>query len=179
MVSAADVVSFWQDAGPDKWFTKSDAFDAEIKARFLATIEAARRGEHDVWAQTPAGAVALIIVLDQFPRNVFRDTPEMFASDAKALDVASTAIEAGHDQRIERALRPFIYMPFMHAEDLAMQTRCVALFEAHGVEENLRFAHIHADAIRRFGRFPHRNVILGRTSTPDELKYLADGGFAG
>ncbi|MEO0617892.1 MAG: DUF924 family protein [Pseudomonadota bacterium] len=173
------VVRFWKDAGPKKWFAKSDAFDQEITARFLATIQAARRGACTAWEQTAEGALGLIIVLDQFPRNVFRDTAEMFASDAEALAVAIRAIDTGHDAAVDADLRPFIYMPFMHAEDMEMQNRCVALFEAHGVAENLRFAHIHADAIRRFGRFPHRNAILGRASTPEEIAYLEDGGFSG
>ena len=176
--TASDVVAFWRDAGPDRWFTKDAAFDRDFKSRGLALHEAAARGDLDAWNATPEGALALAILLDQFPRNAFRGTARMFASDEKALERAAAAIEAGHDQAISEDLRGFLYLPFEHSEDLADQERSVALFTPLGGEV-LDYAEIHLDIIRRFGRFPHRNAVLGRKTTPEEQRFLDDGGFAG
>lgn len=176
---AAEIIAFWRDAGPKRWFAKSDAFDDLIRRRFAARVEAAREGALDDWTATPDGALGLVILLDQFPRNLYRDTPSMFASDAKARDVADAAIEAGFDQAFARDMRQFLYLPFMHSEETADQRRALALYEALGQEESLRFARIHAEAIERFGRFPHRNAILGRETTAEERAYLDEGGFAG
>lgn len=174
----ADVVEFWRDAGPKRWFAKDDAFDREFRARGLGLYEAAANGDLDAWGKTPDGALALMILLDQFPRNAFRDTPRMFAADGKALELAKAAIAAGHDKATSEDLRVFFYLPFEHSEDLADQERAVELITPLG-GELLRYAEVHRDAIQRFGRFPHRNRILGRETTPEEQAFLDGGGFAG
>ncbi len=174
-----DIVSFWREAGPKSWFTKSASFDESIRASFGDDVAAARDGALDEWSHDPASALALILLLDQFPRNIFRDTPEMFASDAKALAVAGAAINAGHDTMLDPGMRAFIYMPFMHSELLADQDRSVALFESLAAEANIKHAREHREIIVRFSRFPHRNAILGRPSTPAEDAYLKGGGFKG
>ena len=174
-----DIVAFWLDAGPERWFAKDDAFDAEIHRRFLATHWAAAAGKLAAWAHTPEGALALLIVLDQFPRNLFRGSAQSFATDHAALSVAKVAIARGFDQAVPTQQRQFFYLPLMHSEDLADQERCVALYRALGDEEQLTWADLHADIIRRFGRFPHRNVLLGRSTTPEEQAFLDSGGFAG
>lgn len=173
-----DVVTFWRDAGPSRWFSKDEAFDAEFRAKGLAFHEAAANGALDTWVATPEGALALMILLDQFPRNAFRGTPRMFETDAQALRMADAAIAAGHDQTVTPDLRLFFYLPFEHAEDLASQERAVALIAPLGGEQR-DYAEVHRDVIRRFGRFPHRNAILGRETTPEEQRFLDDGGFAG
>ncbi|HZO46441.1 MAG TPA: DUF924 family protein [Xanthobacteraceae bacterium] len=178
IATAADALAFWRAAGPDKWFKKSDAFDAEIRARFLATYEAAAAGQLSDWEATPEGALALTIVLDQFPRNIFRHDPRAFAADATARGVADRALARGFDSRFPVAERYFFYMPFEHSEAMADQERCCALFRAMGDADLLHWAELHADVIRRFGRFPHRNAVLGRTTTPAEKSFLDNGGFA-
>jgi uncharacterized protein (DUF924 family) len=175
----ADVTDFWRAAGPTKWFRKDAAFDREIEARFLAAHEAAAAGRLSAWEATPDGALALLLLLDQFPRNMFRDDAQTYSSDVLAREVASRAIARGADRRVEAALLEFIYMPFMHSEDLADQLRCVGLFREAGNTDNLEYAERHADIIRRFGRFPHRNRSLGRTTTADEQAFLDGGGFSG
>jgi len=174
-----DVLTFWRAAGPDKWFEKVDAFDVEIKQKFLATYEAAAKGELGRWEDTPEGALALVIVLDQFPRNMFRGNPRTYAADPLARAVADRAIARGFDQLFRVPEQKFFYLPFEHSEDLADQERGVALNRATGDEEGIKYALIHADIIRRFGRFPHRNAILGRATTPEEQAFLDAGGFAG
>jgi uncharacterized protein (DUF924 family) len=175
----ADVLAFWTQAGPDRWFKKDDAFDSTIRERFLSTYEAAARGRLSDWEATPANALALTIVLDQFPRNMFRGSPRIYAADHEARAVAEGALARGFDARVEPSLRTFFYLPFMHSEALADQERCVALYRAIGDVDSLRYAEDHADIIRRFGRFPHRNEILGRATTPEEQAFLDAGGFAG
>lgn len=175
---ADGVVGFWREAGFDAWFSKDDAFDDRFRARFLSAHEAAVRGELSGWEATAEGALALILLLDQFPRNCFRDSARMFASDGLAVAAADRAIAAGHDMAVETELRAFFYLPYEHAEELALQDRSVQLTRPLGGEW-LRFAQIHWDIIRQFGRFPHRNNILGRASTPEELQFLEAGGFAG
>ncbi|GGF54495.1 hypothetical protein GCM10007301_12550 [Azorhizobium oxalatiphilum] len=177
-VTASDVITFWREAGPERWFTRDDAFDAAFRARFLdAHLDAARR-TLDPWAQTPEGALALLILLDQFPRNAFRGTAHMYATDPLARAHADAAIARGFDKEVEPALRPFFYLPFEHSEDMADQHRCVALCAALGGITH-EYAELHRDVIQRFGRFPHRNPLLGRPTTPEEHAFLADGGFAG
>lgn len=178
-ISPQDVISFWQEAGPDSWFEADPAFDERVRARFLAAYEAAARGDLDEWQESADGALALVILLDQFPRNMFRGTPRAFAADDAALAVADRAIAAGRDDDVLEALRSFFYMPFMHSERLGDQERCVALMQAFGGADNVKYAEIHRDIIRRFGRFPHRNEILGRHSQPEEIAYLDGGGFKG
>jgi uncharacterized protein (DUF924 family) len=177
-VAADDVISFWQEAGRPMWFAKDANFDRRFRERFLSVHEAAARGELNDWATTPNGALALLILLDQFPRNAFRGTARMYASDARACDAAKRAIAAGHDMQIEGELRGFFYLPFCHSEELADQERAVELFQQFR-ESSARAAERHRDIIKRFGRFPHRNSILGRTMTAEEQVYLDQGGFAG
>lgn len=174
-----DVVAFWRDAGPKAWFAKNEAFDNRFRERFLDAHFAAARRELDSWAASAHGSLALLILLDQFPRNCFRGTAHMFATDALARHVARQALAAGHDQAIEVALRPFMYLPFEHSELLSDQDLSVQLYQSLGGEEVVRYARVHRDIVRRFGRFPHRNPMLGRETTADEAAFLRDGGFAG
>jgi uncharacterized protein (DUF924 family) len=174
-----DVVAFWHAAGPDKWFSKDDALDAAIRACFLPTYEAAVAGELAHWDATAEGALALVIVLDQFPRNMFRASARTYAADPLAVAVADRALAHGFDRAVAADLRTFFYLPFMHSEALADQERCVALYRALGDDYSLKYAEDHADIIRRFGRFPHRNAVLGRETTAEEQAFLAGGGFAG
>jgi uncharacterized protein (DUF924 family) len=176
---AADVLAFWRSAGPDKWFEKDEEFDAQIRARFLATYLAAAAGKLKGWANDPDGALALVIVLDQFPRNMFRDDSRAFAADALARAAAGDAIAHGYDTEITVPERRFFYLPFMHSEALADQERCARLCEAAGDQEGVDYARVHAEIIRRFGRFPHRNKVLGRPTTEAERAFLESGGFAG
>lgn len=179
VASAAEVVTFWQSAGPDRWFTKDDVFDKEIRERFFNTYEAAAAGKLSDWEQSAQGALALLILLDQFPRNMFRADARAFATDPLARAITAGAIVRGFDSQVPEELRGFFYLPFEHSEDLADQERCIALNKAIGDAENLKWAEIHAGIIRRFGRFPHRNAALGRTTTPEEQAFLDGGGFAG
>jgi len=178
--TASAVVRFWQEAGPALWFAKDADFDSRFRERFLSTHEAAARGELVTWRSTPHGALALMILLDQFPRNAFRGTPRMYATDALAREEAAAAIDAGHDLTISQALRLFFYLPFGHSEDVVDQERSVALARANGLgEPSLSHAKRHRDIVRRFGRFPHRNPILGRAMSAEEQQFLDDGGYAG
>jgi len=173
-----EVVAFWLDAGPAQWFSKSAQFDADFRARFEDAHMAAAARRLDAWLDEPAGAIALMILLDQFPRNAYRDTGHMFATDALALHFAERAIAAGHDLAVDPSLRQFFYMPFEHAENLAAQNRAIALMEPLGAEA-VRWAVLHRDIIKRFGRFPHRNAALARQTTQAEREFLESGGFAG
>lgn len=177
-VSPSDIIAFWSEAGPELWFARDDGFDHRFRELFLQAHEMAARGELDHWQRTPGGALALILLLDQFPRNVFRGTPRMYANDAAALRVAEAAIATGRDRHIDADLRLFFYLPFAHSEVLAHQERSVALCRELG-GDNLAHAEGHHDIIKRFGRFPHRNVILGRETTRDEQRFLDEGGFKG
>lgn len=178
-ITPADILAFWREAGRERWYKPSDAFDAEVRRRFLPLWHKAAAGDLASWEDSDDGALALVIVLDQFPRNMFRGAPEAFASDAPAREVARRAIEGGTDRRIDRLLLEFLYLPFMHSEHLPDQLRCVALFENTDNAENLKYAREHADIIQRFGRFPHRNHLLGRDTTAEERAFLDGGGFAG
>jgi uncharacterized protein (DUF924 family) len=175
---AAAVVDFWRAAGPALWFAKDPAFDRRFRERFLFQHEAAARNERAGWLATPMEALALLLLLDQFPRNAFRGTPRMYATDVMARSAASAALEAGHDETVQMELRLFFYLPFAHSEDLADQERSVALNRPLG-QPNLSHAEGHREIVRRFGRFPHRNPILGRRMTPEEQRFLDAGGFAG
>jgi len=172
------VVKFWQDAGMERWFHKDDAFDDEFRRRCLTAHEAAAAGTLAPWAASATGALALLILLDQFPRNAFRGTPRMFATDDQARGVAEAAIGQGFDLSVDAPLRLFFYLPFMHSERLADQQRSVALNEPLG-GPSLAAARTHLDIIARFGRFPHRNAVLGRVTTTEEQRFLDEGGFAG
>jgi len=178
-----DVVAFWRAAGPKKWFEKDEAFDATIRLKFEATHHAAARGEYEGWIETAEGALALLVLLDQFPRNLYRGSGHSFATDPLARRYAAEAIERGHDRATQTQLRNFFYLPFAHSESLADQTKGVALCEALAAEtgdpDDVKWAVIHRDIIVRFGRFPHRNQALGRSTTPEEQAFLDKGGFAG
>ena len=176
--TAADVLAFWREAGPDKWFTRDDAFDADIREKFLPTYEAAAAGKLADWEGTAEGALALAIVLDQFPRNMFRGEARCYAADSQARGVAHRALKCGYEQDVPEAERGFFFLPFMHSEDMDDQLRCVALYR-EAEDANLKYAERHADIIRRFGRFPHRNAALGRATTTEEQTYLDGGGFKG
>jgi len=177
--SSDEILAFWREAGEDRWFSRDDVFDEAIRSRFLALYEEAARGELAAFEATPGGALALIILLDQFPRNLFRGSPRAYATDAQAREVARRAIAKGYDRCCDRGLAMFLHMPFIHSEELADQELGLAFFERAGVAENLRAAREHRDIIARFARFPHRNEVLGRASTEKELRYLDEGGFKG
>lgn len=176
--SAADVLAFWREAGPGRWFGKDPEFDVDFRRRFLAAHESAARGELQSWTGDAQGMLALLILLDQFPRNAFRGQPRMFATDAQARELALAAVQAGFDQHIDMPLRNFFYLPLMHSENLADQDQAVALTRPLGGEPH-RYALLHRAIIEKFGRFPHRNPLLGRDTSPDEQQFLDDGGFSG
>jgi uncharacterized protein (DUF924 family) len=178
-IEPGDVLAFWREAGSARWYTRDDVFDASVRERFLGLWQKAASGGLSTWEATDEGALALTIVLDQFPRNMFRGELNAFSSDPLAREVACRALARGIDKRIGPPLLQFLYLPFMHSEDLADQRRCVELFRNLGDDENLRYAEEHADIIGRFGRFPHRNRALGRATTPEEKAYLDAGGFSG
>ncbi|MFL6797119.1 MAG: DUF924 family protein [Xanthobacteraceae bacterium] len=174
-----DVLAFWRAAGPQKWFGKDAAFDGAIAARFTGLCEAAAAGKLASWEDTPESALALVLVLDQFPRNIFRGDPRAYACDPRAREVAARARSRRFDQQVALEERQFFYLPLMHSEQLKDQECCLELAKAHGEAEFARYAQVHADIIRRFGRFPHRNACLGRGTSSDEQAFLDAGGFAG
>jgi len=173
MFGPDEVLRFWFDpANRNRWFEPSDEFDESCRRQFAEAIEAAGIGQLDHWQASADGALALLILLDQLTRNVYRGRAEAFAHDAKARIIARSALELGHDQAVPQDRRMFFYLPFEHSEDLADQARSVALFESLGLAEPLDYAIRHQKVIERFGRFPHRNAILGRDSTDAELAFL-------
>jgi uncharacterized protein (DUF924 family) len=178
-INPSEVLEFWRSAGYERWFKADPDFDQEVRERFAATHEKATAGQLAAWEETPVGALALVLVLDQFSRNMFRGSAKAFAADPIAREVTRRAIARGFDREIETAMRPFFYLPFMHSENFADQEYCVSLYRELGDAEQLKYAEIHRDAIQRFGRFPHRNEMLGRTSSADETAYLDAGGFRG
>lgn len=162
------------------WFASTPEFDNQLETQFLPLCRAALAGELDGWTTTGTGSLALVILLDQFLLNIFRDQLESFSGEFKAREIAAIAIERGQDVRLAPEQKAFLYLPFMHSESLADQDRSIKLFELADLEENLKFAHHHRSIIVNFGRFPHRNRILGRKSTPEELNYLSsDEAFLG
>ncbi len=184
LAATEDVLAFWRDAGPKRWFRKDEAFDCDFRDRFLSLHEAAARGACDTTSNTPEALLGLVLLLDQFPRNAFRDSARAFATDARALALAKRGVERGDDRAVDTPLQAFFYMPFMHSENLEEQDRCVALCkrldDGGGEGSNtLRFAMLHRDIVARFGRFPHRNAVLGRATTAEEQAFLDAGGFAG
>lgn len=182
-----DILQFWFSGRAAKqWFKSSDAFDAEIRREFegtaisVAAAQAERKKAHAWEGESPEAHLALIIALDQFPRNMYRDTPAAFAWDGFALAAAKRMIARKTDIHLSQEQRPFAYMPFMHSESLADQDECVRLSDARLDDEGtLKFAKIHRDIIAQFGRFPHRNAILGRETLAEEQSFLDEGGFSG
>lgn len=176
--SAEAVIAFWKQAGPKRWFAKDEGFDRDFRDRFNAAHMQAARRELEDWLTTADGALALLILLDQYPRNAFRGTAHMFATDPLARLYARKMVDAGLDQQVEPQLRAFCYLPFEHSEDPQDQQRSLALNQQLDAS-TYHWAKEHADIIERFGRFPHRNGVLGRASTDEELAFLKAGGFAG
>ncbi|HUR42499.1 MAG TPA: DUF924 family protein [Aestuariivirga sp.] len=174
-----DIVTFWMEAGPSRWFTRDAAFDGALAVRFGKALEQARRGAFEHWGETPEGALGLVILLDQVSRNIHRGSPLAFAADARALTLAKTSVGRGYHQKLPPPQAMWLLMPFEHAEDLDAQRRCLALFATMGLPEMVYYAQVHLDIIAKFGRFPHRNPILGRHSSPTEIAFLKAGGFAG
>lgn len=167
----------FEDRPREHWFRKDPGFDAELRERFGEAVEAALAGALDHWADRPDGALALVMLLDQVPGNIFRDSPRAFAGDAQALAVARRILAEGWDAEYRSAGRTFAYLPLEHSEELADQEECVRRFEAWGGDPGgLEFARRHRDIIARFGRFPHRNAVLGRESTPEETGFLKQPG---
>lgn len=171
------ILHFWfTELTPKQHFAKDAALDEAIRTRFGATLEAAARCELFAWRATPEGRLAEVLVLDQFSRNVYRDTARAFAQDALALVLAQELVASGQDRSLPLAQRSFAYMPYMHSESALVHAQAVALFSQPGMEDTLRFELRHKEIIDRFGRYPHRNTILGRTSTLEELAFLSEPG---
>ena len=175
MTPVEEVIAFWREVGPEGWYRGDAALDQKVRARFEGLWRAARDGACADWMESAEGALALILLLDQFPRNMFRHEADAFATDGLALEISKLAIEAGFDSQIPADRRQFLYMPFMHSECRADQDMSVELFDRLGQADQLRYAIMHRDLIRRFGRFPHRNEILGRQSLPEEIEAIAEG----
>nr|WP_083235770.1 DUF924 family protein [Halomonas caseinilytica] len=171
------VLVFWfETLEPSQWFRKDSTLDAEIAGHFADTLAAALRGELWHWRETPRGRLAEVVVLDQFSRNIHRDTAQAFAADPVALVLAQEAVARGDDQALEPGKRAFLYMPYMHSESRAIHDEALRLFDQPGLERSLYFEHRHCEILERFGRYPHRNAILGRQSTPEELAFLEQPG---
>ena len=179
----ASVTRFWREAGPKRWYAKDDAFDGALRTRFGALHHAAAQGELADWLAAPESALAFLLLTDQIPRNIFRGSAHAFATDGLARAAARMATGRSLDQAVEPLLRQFFYMPFMHSEAIEDHRHAAPLFEAYAADadggETLRYARMHAEIIERFGRFPHRNAVMGRSSTPEEEAFLAAGGFKG
>ena len=176
-----DLIDFWfSDEASQYWFKSTDAFDQRLVDSHADTWQRAKQGELDNWQRTATGSLALVIVLDQLPLNMFRGTAKSFSTEAQSRAVARSAIEKAYDQELPANQKSFMYMPFMHSEDLNDQAIGVELFSQPGLESNLRFAKHHYDLVERFGRFPHRNKILGRESSEAEKDFLySKEGFQG
>lgn len=168
-----EILAFWfsEEVRP-RWFNSTPEFDSLLRDHYESTWEQARCGSYDFWAQEANSALALVIVLDQFPLNMFRQDARQYSTESHARRIASEAIELGLDKKLEPAQQAFLYLPFMHSESLLDQKRSLQLYEEAGLEDNLRFARHHHDVVKRFGRFPHRNETLGRDSTAEEIEYL-------
>lgn len=182
MIGPEEVLSFWLDEiGPGGWFEESNSLDTKIRDRFGATLEGAMDGRFSLWLTYPSGALAYIILTDQFSRNVHRRTEKAFASDRVALAAAKSAIDKGWDMKIDEPARLFFYLPLTHSENLCDQDRCVRLLCERMPQTGatpLLHARAHRAIIRQFGRFPARNAALGRTSTKPEIEYIANGGYS-
>lgn len=173
MTTPAEILDFWYNPPiSEHWFASTPAIDEAIRQRYATTWKQAVAGELDDWQTDAKGCLALCIVLDQFPLNMYRGKPESFSSEQQAVTVSKQAIARGFDRQLAKDQVAFLYMPLMHSEHLADQDESVRVFDKAGLQDNARFAHHHRELIRRFGRFPHRNAILGRQSTAAELEYL-------
>ncbi len=183
MSSPHDVIECWLRHGPEAWFSRNEALDAEIEADYADLHFKASRCELSDWEETPEGTLALLLLLDQFPRNLFRGSAHSYATDPLARTTAHRALAKGFDKPVEPLLRPFFYLPFEHSEEMEDQRFSVSLFEKHrdetGDAEPLKWAIVHLELIERFGRFPHRNAALGRQTTAEEQAYLDNDGFKG
>lgn len=178
-VTAREVVDFWRDAGPERWFGKDETFDDMCEMAFEHAMDDAAAGKGAAWMDSAEGALALVLLLDQMPRNIHRGSAKAFAYDAHARRYAAEAVDRGYDAEVEPALRMFFYLPFEHSEDIADQERSVELHRNLDGEDAGKWAVLHKDIIERFGRFPHRNAVLGRKTTPEEQAWLDAGGFKG
>ncbi len=177
MAESQDILDFWFDEIEEKkWFEKDPAFDADLRSRFGTLHADAMAGRLESWAETPGGMLALIIVLDQFSRNLFRDDPRAFAGDPAGLALCERMLDLGWDKALSPKQRVFAYLPLEHAEDLAAQERVVPLMADTGLPDVEMYADKHRQVIARFGRFPHRNAVLGRESTPEEIEFLKQPG---
>jgi len=173
-IKPKEIIEYWfSDRVKKQWFASTPELDKEIEEKYEALWEKAKLGELDDWGNDSDDCLALLIILDQFPLNMFRGQPKSFDTEGKSVEIARYAVHLGLDRKIEKEKRAFIYMPFMHSEDLKDQDMSVKLFKENSLNENIRFAEHHREIIRRFGRFPHRNVIIGRESTEEEIRYLA------
>ncbi|MNJ98443.1 hypothetical protein D3C87_162090 [compost metagenome] len=171
------VLDFWfEEIDPSLWFMKDDLFDQRVQDRFLPTYAFLINDETHAWRVSPEGRLAEVIVLDQFPRNMFRDKPEAFATDELALIAAQEAVRVGDDRKLPIIQRAFLYMPYMHSEDAKVHEQAMKLFNQPGLENNYKYEIAHKKIIDRFGRYPHRNKILGRKSTPEEIEFLKEPG---
>ncbi|MFK7753263.1 MAG: DUF924 family protein [Sedimentitalea sp.] len=181
MVGPDEVLSFWlDDVGAARWYVQDDSLDAEIKSRFQKAWEGACEGRYSLWLTYPTGALAYIILTDQFPRNMFRGSDKAFASDPAALAAAKACVDKGWDLKIDEPARQFFYLPMMHSENLCDQERCVRLLHQRMPqtgESNLLHARAHREVIRQFGRFPYRNDVLSRKPTGSEVDYVSRGGY--
>jgi len=172
-MTPSDILQFWfKECTPKQWFSKDENFDAKLRERFLDVHGKIVRSETKDWRVTPQGRLAEIIVLDQFSRNMFRNFPEAFAGDSLALSLAREAVKAGDDKKLTPNERQFLYMPYMHSESKEAHEEALGLFESLGGEEALKYERDHKEIIDRFGRYPHRNAILGRVSTPEEIEFM-------
>lgn len=179
IVKPDHILDFWVDAGPKKWWKKDSSFDAEIALRFGSIhLEAANRFKES-WLETPDSTLALIIVLDQFSRNLFRNSPHAFAQDAYCRDIVKAALAEGSDKQARKDIGEFFYLPLMHSENISDQKLCLMEMERIGKENNVKSAKQHLEIIAKFGRFPHRNEVLGRQTTTEEQAFLDAGGFSG
>jgi len=176
-MTPSDILSFWfKEIEPKKWFVKNLAFDQLLIERFSGVHDQARQCELFEWRNTAEGCLAEVIILDQFSRNMFRDTPDAFASDSLALALAQSAIASGKDKDLTPEQRTFLYMPFMHSESLKIHDVAIKLFTDNGIQGNVDFELKHRDIIEKYGRYPHRNSILGRISSPEEIEFLEQPG---
>lgn len=176
---AESILNFWKSAGGEMWFSKNDAFDQSINDNFGTLMLKALKGELNHWRNEPNSCLALIIMLDQFSRNLYRNSPKAFSQDAKALELAKFGIEKNYQNLIDPALKSFMIMPYMHSESLADQEECLALMIKEKLDGNIPSAKQHLEIVKTYGRFPHRNKVLNRTMSEAEQKFLNQGGFKG